>query len=191
MSYQTYTTDALVCGTWAKNTADKSYLLFTQVAGMLYADARSVREEKSKQRYALQDFSLIRVSLVRGKQNWRIGSVQALSNPFLQSHSKASRGSVVRLLKFLRRFYNGEEPAPDLFEYIIERLNYLAADVKNRQQIELVTELHILTLLGYVDSSRIPNVVKDGILDSDTVLSTASLQTISRLVEHATNSSQL
>lgn len=56
MAYETYTTEALVCGTFNRNTADRSYLLFTREAGMLYADARSVREERSRQRYALRTF---------------------------------------------------------------------------------------------------------------------------------------
>ena len=72
MSYQTYITDAVVVGSYASNTADKSYLLFTKRAGMLYATARSVREERSKQRYALQDFSHITVTLVKGKGGWCI-----------------------------------------------------------------------------------------------------------------------
>ena len=63
MSYQTYTTEALVCGTYDRNTADRSYRLFARELGMLFADARSVRLEKSRQRMALSDFSLVRVSL--------------------------------------------------------------------------------------------------------------------------------
>ena len=48
MSYQTYITEALIVGSFDSNTADKSYLLFTKSAGMLYASARSVREEDRK-----------------------------------------------------------------------------------------------------------------------------------------------
>lgn len=80
MAYVTYTTDAIVCGTYDRNTADRSYRLFTRELGMLYADARSVRLEKSKQRQALQDFSLIKVSLVKGKAGWKIGSVSEVQN---------------------------------------------------------------------------------------------------------------
>ena len=38
---------------------------------MVLAAARSVREEKSRQRYALQEFALVRVSLIKGKSGWR------------------------------------------------------------------------------------------------------------------------
>ena len=80
MAYATYTTQALVCGTFDRNTADRSYRLFTREFGMVWADARSVRLEKSKQRSALTDFSVVRISLVRGKAGWKIGSVIAQQN---------------------------------------------------------------------------------------------------------------
>ena len=56
MAYVTYTTLALVCGTFDQKTSDRSYMLFTREAGMLFASARSVREERSKQRYASTRF---------------------------------------------------------------------------------------------------------------------------------------
>jgi len=92
MSYATYTTEALVCGSRNNNTSDRAYLLFTEEVGMIWASARSVREERSKQRYALQDFSLIRVSLVKGKSGWRIGSVEATCNPFMEARSRSGQG---------------------------------------------------------------------------------------------------
>ncbi|MEX2341217.1 MAG: recombination protein O N-terminal domain-containing protein, partial [Candidatus Paceibacterota bacterium] len=82
MSYKTYTTEAIVCGSRVNNTSDKSFLLFTKDAGMLWAAAKSVREERSRQRFALQDFSLIRASLIKGKSGWRIGSVESDRNYF-------------------------------------------------------------------------------------------------------------
>src|SRR6056297_1890561 len=98
MAYVTYTTDALVCGTFDRNTADRSYRLFTRELGMLYADARSARKENSKQRQALQDFSLIRVSLVKGKGGWKIGSVTEVKNYYACAINQAARGSVVKVI---------------------------------------------------------------------------------------------
>jgi len=86
-----------------QNTSDKSFLLFTRDNGMLFATAKSVREEVSKQRQALQDFSRIRVSLVKGKTGWRIGSVESLRNDFSAAYDRETRGSVVSLYRLLRR----------------------------------------------------------------------------------------
>lgn len=160
MSYVTYTTEALVCGGFDQNTADKSFLLFTKEAGMLFATAKSVREERSLQRPALQDFSRIRVSLVKGKAGWRVGSVEALSNDFAEATTREMRGSVVALYRLLRRFIRGEEPVGDLYGVVINGLDLLLSDLKNRRLAELLIEVEILTMLGYVDKEAIPERIR-------------------------------
>lgn len=191
MAYQTYTTEALVCGTWTKNTSDKSYLLFTKEAGMLYADARSVREEKSKQRYALQDFSHIRVSLVKGKQTWRIGSVESVTNHYRQADTKEARGSVVTLYRFLRRFYKGEDASPELFDYVVDAFLLAAKDMKERETVELIIKLHILAELGYVNKTTMPAEVLTPKLEFDKPLTKSTFERIEKLLETASDSSQL
>ncbi|MCA9357002.1 recombination protein O N-terminal domain-containing protein [Candidatus Nomurabacteria bacterium] len=156
MAYLTYTTKALVCGVFNRNTADRSYLLFTREAGMLYADARSVREERSRQRYALQEFSLVRVSLVKGKNSWKIGSIEAQKNYYHEARDKESRGSVVSLFRLLRRFLKGEEQAQELFNYTLASLEELIKVHTERNFLEMALQVHILAKLGYVDINNIP-----------------------------------
>lgn len=160
MAYVTYTTDALVCGTQNRNTADRSYLLFTREAGMLFATARSAREERSKQRFSLQDFSLVRVSLVKGKTGWRVGSISTKQNYYHQAADKYARGSIVGIFRLLRRFVRGEEATHcDLFDYTIASLDVLEKETSDRQFVELVVQVHILGFLGYVNSNRIPQAL--------------------------------
>jgi recombinational DNA repair protein (RecF pathway) len=155
VSYQTYTTEAIVCGSFINNTADKSFLLFTKTAGMVYASARSVREERSRQRYALQDFSLVTVSLIKGKTGWRIGSVVTSGNLFKAAESRGARGSVVRLFKLLRRFLQGEDAHATLFDEILIALSYVAqADLPDRVVIEEIITARVLYELGYVSASE-------------------------------------
>jgi recombinational DNA repair protein (RecF pathway) len=155
MSYQTYITDAVVVGSYASNTADKSYLLFTERAGMLYATARSVREERSKQRYALQDFSHIMVTLVKGKAGWRVGSVESHKNFYADAVSRLARGSVVRLTKTLRRYVHGEVPDENLYHTYIEALTLLSTECEARTAYERCAEVRLLSHLGYVASDEI------------------------------------
>jgi DNA repair protein RecO len=159
MAYATYITEALVCGTFNRNTADRSYLLFTREAGMIYADARSVREERSKQRYALQDFSLVRVSLVKGKRTWRIGSIESNDNFYHQAESKQARGSVVSVFRLLRRFLKGEEASDELFDFVVDGLKVLKTGDSNQFVAEVV-QLRIMAYLGYVDDRQIPDQVR-------------------------------
>ncbi len=151
MSYQTYITEGLICGSFDSNTADKSYLLFTKLAGMIYASARSVREERSRQRFALQDFGVVTVSLIKGKTGWRIGSVQSEGNVFASAPNRLVRGSVVRMFKFLRRFAGAEEPQPVLYEEFSIGIDHLTQPaLENRSLVEELLQARILYHLGYI-----------------------------------------
>jgi recombinational DNA repair protein (RecF pathway) len=155
MSYQTYITPAFICGSFDSVTSDKSYLLFTRTAGMIYASAKSVREERSRQRFALQDFSVITVSLIKGKTGWRIGSVQSEGNLFTAASSRSVRGSIVRISKFLRRFVTGEEPHPELYDEIMLGLASLCESTQtNRALIEEIILARLLYSLGYIAPAR-------------------------------------
>ncbi len=161
MTYVTYTTEALVCGSFDQNTADRSFLLFTREAGMLFAVAKSVREERSLQRPALQDFSRIRVSLIKGKTGWRIGSVEAISNDYALATTREIRGSVVAVYRLLRRFIRGEEPVGELYDVVVSSLDVLLLNnLNNRRLIELKTEMEILACLGYVDANVVPIILR-------------------------------
>jgi|AntRauTorckE6833_2_1112554.scaffolds.fasta_scaffold12957_2 DNA repair protein RecO len=161
MAYATYTTEALVCGTFDRNTADRSYLLFTREAGMLYADARSVREERSRQRYSLQDFTLVRASLVKGKGGWKVGSIQALNNFYHEAVDQVARGSVVSIFRLLRRFFKGQESAPELFDYVVLAVKKLTSTQSDRAFLQMLVQVHILAELGYVDSQLLPSALQN------------------------------
>lgn len=193
MSYQVYTTEALVCGSFDNNTADKSFLLFTKDAGMLYASARSVREERSRQRYALQDFSLITVSLIRGKTGWRIGSVDSDNNLFRTALTREARGSVVRILKLIRRYVQGEEPHPKLYNELIEALQYIAeATVPERILAEEIIATRFFYELGYITDSTRLAMVFSGTLGQALELTPASLlPAIQAVTAQAVSVSQL
>ena len=192
MSYVTYTTEALVCGSFEQNTSDKSFLLFTRDNGMLFATAKSVREEVSKQRQALQDFSRIRVSLVKGKTGWRVGSVESLKNDFSGPPDRETRGSVVLLYRLLRRFIRGEEASSELYDFVVEALDVVSQPQPNRAVLDLFVQIRILSLLGYVDEASIPVSLQNRTLKD--VIMAASPTTMAQLevlISKATDSSHL
>jgi DNA repair protein RecO len=156
MSYQTYTTEAIVCGSYDRMTADRTYLLFTETAGMLYATARSAREERSKQRYALQDFAHVRVSLVKGKGGWRVGSVEPLDNFYARATDRSARATVVATVQLLRRLLTGEDPHPEIFFDTRGLLQGSASGDALLQANRLETyTLRTLARLGYVGANQV------------------------------------
>lgn len=150
MAYVTYTTQAIVCGARASNTSDKSYFLFTRQFGMLYATARSVREERSRQRYALQECAIVNVSLVKGKGGWRIGSVEAVAQPFLAATHRPVRAGIVSVLSFLRRFCSGETPYVFIFDDSVRLLQQLHTAPDQVSTLIAVYEFRALADLGYI-----------------------------------------
>ncbi len=162
MSYKTYTTQALVCGTFDCNASDRTYLLLTEMAGMIYATARSVRKEKSRQRSALQDFSLIKVSLIKGKYDWRIGSVETEGNYYQRSINREARINVVNLFRLLKRLVSGSEPMVGFLSMVTESLDELAKAETNHKTIWQISQVRILSYLGYVDSDKIPKQLMTG-----------------------------
>lgn len=193
MSYQTYTTEAIVVGSFISNTADKSYLLFTKEAGLLYATARSVREERSLQRHALQDFSHITVSLIKGKSGWRIGSVSGETNYFSITNSRSARGSVVRVVKLIRRYIQGEEPHPELFVEFATALTIIGQDdIVNRPLVEEIITTRLLNTLGYIDEPTLQKTVFRGTLqEAIAVVPVETFPTLVLINKTAAQASQL
>lgn len=193
MSYKTYTTEAFVCGSNNSNTSDKSYLLFTKDSGMLWASARSVREERSKQRYALQDFSRIRVSLVKGKSGWRIGSAEALGNAFMQVESRRQRGLINFVVAQLRRYVHGEvsitEVYDDVFEILTQSTRFEAESILV-QQLFLV---RLLSELGYIapETTWEAIVTAPSVAESVTCYDKTMEKAIAKAVHEGTQASHL
>lgn len=147
---------------------------------MLWASARSVREERSKQRYALQDFSVIRVSLVRGRSGWRIGSVEGIDNFYSRSTDRNTRGAVTRLVKLLRQFVHGEEPQPLLYIDVVKALEFILNNPEHDPSVvaDLCT-LRSLHRLGYIgNQSESSSVLKDDWLSNPIPLSPKANQAI-------------
>jgi recombinational DNA repair protein (RecF pathway) len=148
MSYKTYITDALVCGARTRNTSDKSFLLFTREAGMLYASAKSVREERSKQRYALQEFSIVRATLVHGKAGWRITGAESILNVYGVQGTREARALVRNVIRLLRRLIQGEVPHASLYDEVTTLLKREHAGGEGA--LEEVLTLRVLNMLGYI-----------------------------------------
>jgi recombinational DNA repair protein (RecF pathway) len=147
MAYQTYITEAIVCGSNNSHTADRSFLLFTRDAGMIHAYAKSVREERSKQRYALQECSHIRATLVRGKSGWKITGAEPIQNLYMLATTREARAFLRNALLLLRRVIHGETPHADIFDDVI----VVFRNTGNFDpRLECVLLLRILNVLGYV-----------------------------------------
>ena len=107
-----YTTPAFVIHSSPHGESGKFLLLFTRDFGMIGATAQGIRLGTSKLRYHIQDFDFSSISIVRGKEVWRITGAHELEH---------TKNTIVHLkiLKFLKRLLHGEEKNEKLFEIIV------------------------------------------------------------------------
>lgn len=151
--YHLYHTDALVLGSTPAGEGSKTIALFTRELGFLTASAQSVREERSKLRYGLQDFSYSETTLVRGKEFWRLTRADLVENIFQElADSKKAVRMVARIVALLRRLLVGEEKNEPLFLAVLDGFRYVkeAKSKDSIEGVEIVLVLRILYLLGYL-----------------------------------------
>ncbi len=149
MAYETYTTEALVCGRYPRAEHDNTLLLYTKDAGMVYARAGGTRAVESKLRYALQDFSYSRVTLVRGRYDWRVTGALCIENLYYGAESRAGRISLLASVRALRRLMPGGGVQDELFTLILDGLQTLAY-TEHAGQGDHLFMLRLLHHLGYI-----------------------------------------
>lgn len=145
MSHIIYSTEAVVLKAAEQGESNKLFWLFTKQFGLVVAHAQSVRAGHSKLKHELQLYNFTKVSLVRGREWWRIVNVAttdhaAAPNPSLNS------GRVRFLAEaadFLLRLIHGEGVHADIFQDLISEQNILRFKVR------------ALLSLGYLSSAQI------------------------------------
>lgn len=153
MGYHVYTTEALVLSARNIGEANRFFLLFTRDLGLVRATAQGIRKEISKLRYGLQQFSLSNMSLVKGKDVFRITSTKPTDN-FYFSLPLEKREVSVRIFSLLRRLIQGQEPNKDLFDTVLAGMEFLRdteLDQKEILDFERVLVFRILDNLGYIE----------------------------------------
>lgn len=139
MSYTVYTTIGFILSTSPHGEANRLYRIFTRDFGVILATAQGVRLAKSKLKGHLSEFSLASISLVKGKEFWRITSAQALQ--------QRADPMYVQILSVLKRLLQGEGEHQLLFDFLKNKL------FEKFDETEVMIE--ILIQLGYVDKKEI------------------------------------
>jgi len=153
MAYHIHTTRALVLKSRTEGEGHKILHLLTEDLGALTAHAQSLRALKSKLRYHLQDYTLARVSLVRGRVLWRITGAETLS----RSHTRHphTRAITARLCSLAYELTLPDDPHTDLFHDLLALLEYLGAEsvpsTERASHAELLTLLRILSRAGFLE----------------------------------------
>lgn len=136
--------------------AGKYYSIFTRDLGMISASAQGVRKMSSKLRFVLQDFTYLKIDLVKGKDFWRVTSASKTNK--LEELSKPEIFRVfANISKLLKRLLAGEDKNEDLFVDLLNGLSILekSGTKEKLRNVEAVIVLRILDNLGYIGGSEI------------------------------------
>lgn len=154
MAHHMYHTTGLVLSSRGVGEANSLFNIFTRELGMIEASAQAVREVKSKLRFSLRDFSFSELSLVRGKQGWKITSAVIDNNVSdVCGPGSASLLAAARVSGLLQRLVVGEEKNEHLFDMVSTALRFLSAEQLFEDDLanaECILVLSILHELGYL-----------------------------------------
>lgn len=152
--YAIYHTDAFVLSALPRGEGDRTLSLYTHRMGLIAANVKSVRELRSRLRYALQPYARAEVDLVRGKHGWKLTSARPVdSHRDIWGHPE-KRVVLERISGLLLRLVAGEEAHPDLFEDLARGLTLIRSTHDGSlAALELLLVARTLARLGYWDVS--------------------------------------
>lgn len=145
------TTEGFILKSINFGEANKYYFIFTAKFGLIKASAQGVRHLKSKLRFNLKDFAFGQISLVRGREIWRITSAE--TNSYISEKEKDKFLLISRIYSLLLRLLHGEEKNDLLFKSLQEGVSYLINNdlsAESLSNFECIMALKILSNLGYV-----------------------------------------
>ena len=149
-----YSTECIVLGGVDSGEGSKYISLFTKDIGLVRAVAKSVREEKSKLRYCLQDFSCTYATLVRGKEVWRITGAEERYNLHNELKGESEKiFTITQILNLLQRLVHGEEKNEYLFDTLSCGFEFIKTEKMDRDALknfEHLVVLRVLYSLGYI-----------------------------------------
>ncbi len=149
MSYAKYTTDAFVLSVGASGEADRVVSLFTKDFGRIRAISKSVRLVRSKLKPHLEEGNFLRISLVRGKEVWRLTDAEKkeeLSFPGKEFEV------FIKITRLLKNLIQGEDANEILFRTLEECFESLKEGGFSEEELsvlECLTVVKILDSLGY------------------------------------------
>jgi len=151
--YQKYQTDALVLGSRESGENDRTFVLFTREFGLVRARASAVRTEKSKMRYALQNYARLSAALVKGKRGWRLAGASAIKSAHGDARGVAA---FARVSELVIRLVHGEEMNAYLFAALAEAHDtFMQKKCDACATIEIVCVARILYALGYISAEAL------------------------------------
>lgn len=157
MSHRLHHTEGLILARRNYGEANVFYQILTPNLGLINVGAQGVRYLKSKLRSQLKDLDYVSLTLVRGREMWRLAGAEAGGRLEAVLTQPEKRRVWARVASLVRRLMPGEQGQPELFSDLCSGLEALGeAGPDKLASGELILVLRLLHILGYVkDTSEL------------------------------------
>jgi recombinational DNA repair protein (RecF pathway) len=168
MSHHIYQTKAYVIESTEAGEANRRLSLLTEDLGLISVAAQGVRHGVSKLKASIQDLSYSKVSVVRGKEVWRLTNAEKLISLFDRRLPISVRRLLAHCLQFIKRLTPEDVKMEELFTLMSKLSTYCFSDKEEAEkyvkEIRLLFEIRTLSYLGYGSSD---SVIEGATVDSD------------------------
>ncbi|HLP44074.1 MAG TPA: recombination protein O N-terminal domain-containing protein [Candidatus Nanoarchaeia archaeon] len=160
MSHHVYNTTGLILDKIAAGETSDFVYVFTRDLGLVGAHAQGTRSMKSKIRYAIDAPARSTVSLVRGKNKWRLISAVPEKSYFATFRNDPEKQKLcAQTLYLIKKLLAGEDPNQELFQIVNDGLDFLdtgiSTDIPDQiRNFEAILILRILHILGYIPETE-------------------------------------
>lgn len=182
MAYRHYHTAGLVIGQMTKGEASRLYQILTPDFGLTLVMAQSIRLEKSKLRYNLQNYNFVDLDLVRGREYWRLIGAE-------KKFGRASQEQInffCKISSIILRLIHGEEEKQAIFSDLQRAWELLASKppLASLEDLEIFFLIRLLFNLGYLAPTEItaPIISLNNFSWSDLDLITKERSTLIRVI---------
>ncbi len=153
MSYHIYHTKAYIIDSKESGEANKILTVLTEDLGLIRVSAQSVRLGVSKLKASIQDFSYSKVSVVRGKEVWRLTNAEKMISLFDKRVALSVRKLLIEYLQFIKRLTPEDVSVKEVFT-LMNTFSAYCFEQKGLTQSEITAlrilfQLRVLELLGY------------------------------------------
>ncbi len=143
-SYEKYRTQAVIIKEKNFGEADKLFTLYTEEFGLVFVIAKGVRLLKSKLKPSLKIFRMLVVTLIKGKDVWRLTDAECLSLRL----EKIKEQNLAKTCLLLAELVQGQEKNTELFK-VVESFFLENPASLSEEDFELWSVVNVLHALGY------------------------------------------
>lgn len=155
MSHRIHNTEAFVLSGTSRAEGSSYVRFYTRELGLISAWVQGSRALQSKLRYHVQPFSYTRLSLVRGRDMWRVVGAEEIAILSQPLKSLERFQFLSKIFTLISRLVTGEEADSDLFDEVRDALIKTEHSIpeSDLKTLEVLTVLRVLFRLGYLEAT--------------------------------------